>query len=683
MNLSRLNLYNTERTTGKKFGILALIGLMLIPAVLAASFQWTQVDATQNLDRLDAAVVNLDEPVTLDGRLVPIGRVMVERLTDDTLPVNINWTLTDEQDAKDGIESGKYAAVVTIPESFSADATSVSLMDPDKVRPAVLDVQTSQAAGVMDPTIGQALTVTITSALNNELTNEFLKNLYLKIAPMKKQLKRAVDGSGKIAGGLDQAYDGSVTLLAGLKRIAWGAGRIADGNGQLADGMNLMYNKTKDLPPKIQMLTDGAHMVWDGTNEMNDAIAAYKGDLRNVLDLLREVRDKTGPQQRLAESVVNGLDGMDSQLATAVSACQATPNVSPCTEVLAVDHTLSQLRQDLAVDQSQDLLATLLKAISQLNYYSAQVNALTDGMNKLAWGAGRVSFGMDRLNAGIPQLVDGIKQARDGSVLLANGSRRLAAGTALAAGETPRLVDGLDQLRDGSYLLHNGLADGYSQIPDWSQEEALKMMSALAAPVQPQEPQLPNPDLSAGYFTALALAIAALVVFMLIRAVPVRAMSSSMNAFKLTMQAYWPAVVIAALQALLVVVALQFALHLSVAKLAAFTGVVFLAALCMLAVSQALVAALGGAGRFVALFAIAVSAPTALISTTPAALQTLIDLTPISPTIDALRGVITGANIGAQITALLVWGVLALVVTTVSITKERQVSVRALARIAA
>ena len=107
-----------------------------------------------------------------------------------------------------------------------------------------------------------------------------------------------------------------------------------------------------------------------------------------------------------------------------------------------------------------------------------------------------------------------------------------------------------------------------------------------------------------------------------------------------------------------------------------------LAALVFSAVSQALVAALGGSGRFVALFAIAVSAPTALISTTPEALQTLIGLTPIAPTISALRGVITGANIGAEITGLLVWGLIAIVVTIISITKERQVSVRALARLA-
>lgn len=684
--LSRLNLNNTERTTGKKFGILALLGLMLVPAVLAASFQWTQVDATENLDRLDAAVVNLDEPVTVDGQLVPIGRLMVEQLTDRSLPVNINWVLTDEADAEDGLENGTYAAAVTIPESFSSDATSVSLMDPKKLKPAILDVRTSTAAGVMDPTIGQALSVTITDALNSELTKEFLNNIFLKLAPLKEDLERAVDGSGQIANGLDQAYDGSLSLMEGLAKIAWGSDKVADGNAQLAAGLDLMWNKTKGLPAKVQLLTDGGHMVADGANELNDAVSTYKGELRNAVGIIRELDAKSGPAKREIQRLLEVVRALEPVLAASITACRNAPdavqNQEPCSTLLAASAVLDTAKGITGVQETEDLIAALSNAMAQLTYLANQTGTLTDGLQKLAWGAGRVAGGLDQLNAGVPQLVDGIHQARDGSIKLKNGSRELADGAAYAAEEVKALPAGLDQLRDGAYLLHNGLADGQEQIPDWTKEEAQQMMGAVNSPVQPQKPQLPNPDLSAGYFTALALAIAALVVFMLIRAIPAKAMTSNLNAFRLTMRAYWPAVVIAVLQALLVGLALQTALDLSLPKLLAFTGVVFVAALSMLAVSQALVAALGGAGRFVALFAIAVSAPTALISTTPDWLQTLIDLTPIAPTIDALRGVITGANVAAPVTALLVWGVAGIVVTVLSITKERQVSVKALARLA-
>jgi len=49
--------------------------------------------------------------------------------------------------------------------------------------------------------------------------------------------------------------------------------------------------------------------------------------------------------------------------------------------------------------------------------------------------------------------------------------------------------------------------------------------------------------------------------------VPAKAMTSNLNAFKLAMQAYWPALVIAALQSLVVAIALQTALHLPFGKL--------------------------------------------------------------------------------------------------------------------
>lgn len=684
MNVQRLNLAQTERTTGKKFGVMALLGLMLIPAVLAASFQWTQADATENLDRLDAAVVNLDQPVTVDGRFVPLGRLLAMRLTDDDLPVNINWTLTDEEDAADGLADGRFATVVRIPETFSADATSVSAMDPDALRKGILDVQTSQSAGVIDPTIGQAISVAITYALNSELSGEFLENIFLQFGDVRKELGRAVDGSGRLADGLDQAYDGSQSLVEGLAELAFGADRVADGNAELAAGLGIMRNRTKNLPAQVQRLTDGGHQLADGLNQLNDGVSTYSAQIRQLLELLSEVSAKTGPQQRQLEAALVQLEALDAEVDRGVQACQPPEvrDLPVCQIVTGLGGQLDRVQSDLGLASYGELLDALLVAIKDVDYYAQQADSLVTGINKLAWGGNRLAAGLDRLNAGVPELVDGIAKASAGADRLAVGSRQVADGAAYAAGQAQQLPEGLGRLAAGAGELNAGLAAGMEQVPDFTEEERAAMADAIASPVEPVNPQLPNPDLSAGYFTALALAIAALVVFMLIRAVPAAAMSSNLNAFKLTMLAYWPAAVIALLQTLMVALALQIALELPLSKLLAFSGVVLVAALCMAAVSQALVAALGGGGRFVALFAIAVSAPTALISTTPEALQTLINLTPIAPTISALRGVITGANIGAELTGLLVWGVLAIVVTVIAITNQRQVSVRALTRLA-
>src|SRR5205085_1609145 len=151
------------------------------------------------------------------------------------------------------------------------------------------------------------------------------------------------------------------------------------------------------------------------------------------------------------------------------------------------------------------------------------------------------------------------------------------AGANTAADKAAALPAGLVRLSDGADQLADGLNSGVDQIPSYSKKDRDELASAIVSPVDEQPPGLPDPDLSAGYFTALALAVAGLVLFMLIRAVPAKAMSSRLNAFALTMRAYWPAVVIAVLQTVLLVATVQIPLQLSLGKLAAFGGVVLMA----------------------------------------------------------------------------------------------------------
>ena len=50
-----------------RLGALAVAGLVLLPAAIAAILTWALSAPTQHLDRITAAIVNDDVPVTLDG----------------------------------------------------------------------------------------------------------------------------------------------------------------------------------------------------------------------------------------------------------------------------------------------------------------------------------------------------------------------------------------------------------------------------------------------------------------------------------------------------------------------------------------------------------------------------------------------------------------------------------------
>ena len=66
-------------SSARRVGPWSLVGLVLVPLIVAAGFLWATWDSTDRLDRVQAAVVNLDEPVELDGQTVPLGRQLTVR----------------------------------------------------------------------------------------------------------------------------------------------------------------------------------------------------------------------------------------------------------------------------------------------------------------------------------------------------------------------------------------------------------------------------------------------------------------------------------------------------------------------------------------------------------------------------------------------------------------------------
>src|SRR5690606_35906800 len=105
---------------------------------------------TEQQGAATAAVVNHDEPVTVDGQTLPIGRELAGKLTqDENSPYD--WVLTDADDADDGLNAGRYSAVVTIPKNFSEKTTSPATADPLRTSRGLLDIETSTTAGLADP----------------------------------------------------------------------------------------------------------------------------------------------------------------------------------------------------------------------------------------------------------------------------------------------------------------------------------------------------------------------------------------------------------------------------------------------------------------------------------------------------------------------------------------------------
>lgn len=119
-NIWRLFRFDLGRLGANVMSIIITLGLVLVPSL----FAWYNIIACWNVfdntGNLTVAVANTDEGYQSD--LIPL-RINVGDQVVSALRANdqIDWHITDEEDAIDGAKSGRYYAAVVIPKSFSRD----------------------------------------------------------------------------------------------------------------------------------------------------------------------------------------------------------------------------------------------------------------------------------------------------------------------------------------------------------------------------------------------------------------------------------------------------------------------------------------------------------------------------------------------------------------------------------
>ena len=164
----------------RTFSWRTLVALVMIPVLVAGGFLWGTWNSGDRLKQVEAAVVNLDEGVTIDDQFIPLGRQLSADLVDSSKDQNFTWVLADEAHAWPGLASGRYAAVVVIPENFSKAATSYGNDDPQTAEQATIAVHTSPVAGVADAWLGNVLANAASRSLNTTLTKAYLDQIYIR-----------------------------------------------------------------------------------------------------------------------------------------------------------------------------------------------------------------------------------------------------------------------------------------------------------------------------------------------------------------------------------------------------------------------------------------------------------------------------------------------------------------------
>lgn len=255
--------------------------LLLVPLLVAGGLLWGTWAAGDRLRTVEAAVVNLDEMVTVNGQPTPLGRQLAAELVDSTREQNLTWILANEEGAREGLESGRFAAVVTIPREFSASATSFTGPPAEAVH-ATITVETSEIIGINETALGQAIADAAAHALNDVLTSGYLSGIYLgfnelgaRFIELRDGTRQLADGAALLADGTSRSADGADQLAAGLATASAGGAQLRDGVDQSADGAGRLADGADQLAAGARQLASGTGAYADGAGEFAAGVRLY------------------------------------------------------------------------------------------------------------------------------------------------------------------------------------------------------------------------------------------------------------------------------------------------------------------------------------------------------------------------------------------------------------------------
>jgi len=549
MTTLQLALSELKRMTRGTLPKLALIALTCVPLLYGALYLYANWNPQGNLDKVTAAVVNLDDGAKKDGEFTRVGDDVVENLEEDG---TFSWAHLDtRKEAEDAVASGEYAFALVLPDDLSAALVSPGdFKDADQ---ADLELLTNDANNFMVSNFARTLAGEVRTSVSEEVGTETAsamiagfvdihssmgdaadgaKKLYDGTLSLGDGVLTLADGTTKLVDGSSELSEGSVKLkdgtsqlsgglqdlLAGQKKLSNGASDLADGTGELATGadklskgLQTMQAKTKSLPDSVSQLNDGAQSAKGAADQLatgsrqvadgNQQLATTADEAISVINQLQADTDKrlenvkTDAQAQLDQLVAEGT--LSAEQAKAIKS-----TISQSVEESALPNALES-----KVDQVNSGLSSMQSKLHALADGSEKV---ADGNQQLATGLGTLAEGTKKLDAAVPSLVDGISSAADGSAALAtgahsanDGAKKLAAGeksalagTSQAAGGAKALDEGAGTLVQGTDALHGGLvklsdgvgdlSKGAGQLEDGS--------SQLSSGLHDGVKQVPNPD---------------------------------------------------------------------------------------------------------------------------------------------------------------------------------------------
>ncbi|MBF1024870.1 MAG: YhgE/Pip domain-containing protein [Candidatus Nanosynbacter sp.] len=630
-----------------KILLLSMAVISFIPIMYSGFFLGSIWDPYGQVKNLPVAFVNEDKGAQLNGQTVNIGQSVEQKLKNNH---DLGWEFMNKQQADDGVNSGHFYAVVTVPTDFSAKAASITATQPQQ---AVIRYTTTPAKNYIGSLVSNQAAEKVKTSVAEQITQAYAKGVLENVDKLGDGLETAAGGAAKLHGGLTQLQAGAQTYTGGVRQLAVnqramanGLVRLGDGSRQLQAGLGQLSN---GLPSESQVaqLTNGMKQLQAGLNQLNTSVYNPSPTLVNQQSKVQSEAQILAQTMQTAAADLTAAGGTLQTLGhDAVSSGGSTtitlPQINQLSRALNKTQTISVQAAALLKD-----LQTLTQSLStQQAQLQTGVSTLNNGVNQLAPNAitalngyNSVRAANNQLLAGSTSLINGLAQAQTGSQQLANGARLLDSRSGV-------LTNGTSQLAGGVDTLATKLADASRQLK--IQPTGAATQQQMANPVKSEttkQGDVPNYGYAlAPYVLSLSLFVGAIALNIIY---PIRkTFAEQENAFRWWLAKASVTGMAAFVQATILMLIMVYCLGLVPDHPVNFIGAIYLTSFVYMSIVSLLVIVLDNPGRFLAMVLLVLqlgsSEGTFPIQTANDFFQAVNPLVPMTYSIRALRQAISG-----------------------------------------
>ena len=490
-----------------KILLLVFLAIIAIPTIYTTLFLGSMWDPYGKVDHLPVAIVNEDKPVTYNDETLEVGNEMVDSLKDND---SLDFHFVSSKEAKDGLKNGTYYMVITIPEDFSANASTVLDEHPRKM---VLDYETNPGTNYIASKLSETALNKIRTSVADTVTKTYTETVFDQIVTVGEGMTEASDGAGQLADGAIQLADGNNTITTnlnvlanssltfkdgadtlhvGLKKYTDGVAQLDDGSKKLKDGLSTLNSGASALASGVSQLSSGSSSLAAGLNQYTSGVSTAQAGAdtldKSSISLTAGVAAlKTGVDTLVSKNnalnqgvaaISNGLGNIISEIdqmsastpetTTEVSAqpidtSSASANVSAVSDALGTASSNNQAlisaieNSSLSEEEKSSLKALANNTQTSIETASSNVSATKDSISELPTSTSSSttttqsgSASSDALSTLKGQLTFMKNQIDDEQKGLAAGIQAYTAGV----GEIQKGLNG-----DGS-LKNPGLANG-------------------------------------------------------------------------------------------------------------------------------------------------------------------------------------------------------------------------------